>query len=135
MSSDLAFELVLCGALLAGLSVLARHLQPDFPLPTLCVGLAGGGLCVLWGVLGGHRRCRRVGAMVTTASVACLMAWQGVHSWADSLRGEPNARIVTALMTVLVVVCIGTCANLVHEATAPPTAKPVAGGSPGKSGN
>ena len=51
LNLDMALELVLCGVLLAGLSLLAQHLHPELSRPTLFSGLGGGGLCVLWGVL------------------------------------------------------------------------------------
>ena len=115
LSLEMAVDLVLCGALLAGLSLLAQHLQPDLQRATLITGLAGGGLCVLWGVLGRRgTRCRAV-AMVTLAAVLCVFVRQAVQSWEASAAGESKARMVTALMTVLVVFCVGMVANLARE--------------------
>lgn len=51
MSIKPVIELVLGGVLLAGLTVLARHVQPDLPRLTFYSGLVGGGLCVLYGAL------------------------------------------------------------------------------------
>lgn len=119
MSLEVALDLVVCGLLLAGLSFVARHLQPDLPRLTFFTGVAGGGLCVLWGIL---RRCGtpcRVGAMITLAAVACVLACQAVQSWEASAEGESKGRIVTALMTVLVVFCVGMLANLVREGKGP----------------
>jgi len=115
LSLELVIDLVLCGVSLAGLSLLAQHLQPDFPRVTLFTGLVGGGLCVLWGVLGGRTARVRVGAMVTLAAVVCVLVHQAVQSWEASAGGASNARMVAALMTVLVVFCVGMLANLKWE--------------------
>ena len=110
----LAFDLVLCGMLLAGISLLARHLEPDLPRMTLLTGLVGGGLCVFWGALGRRTTRCRVGALVTLALVACVLARQAVQSWGISFEDESHGRIVAALMTVLVVFCVGMWIKLAH---------------------
>jgi len=115
MSVDVALDLVLCGVLLAGLSLVARHLQPDLSSLTLFTGLVGGGLCVLWGVLGRRGTRCRGGAMVTLVTVACVLVCQAVQSWEASGEGGSKGRMVTALMAVLVVFCVGMLVNLVRE--------------------
>ena len=115
MSMDVADDLVVCGVLLAGLSLVACRLQPDFQRVTLFTGLVGGGLCVLWGVLGMRGTRCRVGAMVTLAAVACVFVRQGVASWGALDDGESKGRMVAVLVTVLVVFCVGMVANLVRD--------------------
>jgi len=109
---QLEIELVLCGVLLAGLTVLARHFQPDLPGLTVYGGLVGGGLCVLCGAL---RRATKVGlrsAMVTLTLLVCVFMLQAVQSWVASPEGDSKARTVAALMTMLVAFCGVTLANL-----------------------
>jgi peptidoglycan/LPS O-acetylase OafA/YrhL len=119
MSMEVAFDLVLCGALLVGSSFLAQRLQPDLQRVTLFTGLAGGGLCVLWGVLGRRgTRCHGC-AMVTLAAAACVCVRQAVQSWNASPAIESKGRIVAALMMVLVVFCVGMLANLAQEGKGP----------------
>lgn len=115
LSLEVAVDLVLCGVLLAGLSLTAQHLQPDFPRLTFITGLAGGGLCVLWGILGRRGTPCRVGAMVTLAAVACVLARQAVQSWEASAEGESKGRMAAALMAVEVVFSVGMLANLIRE--------------------
>lgn len=115
LSMEVALDLVLCGAFLAGLCGLAQHLQPDFQCATLVTGLVGGGLCVLWGVLGRRGTYCRGGAMATLAAVACVLVRQAVHSWAAAAAGEPKGRLVAALMMVLVAFCVGMLANVAQE--------------------
>jgi peptidoglycan/LPS O-acetylase OafA/YrhL len=115
MGLEGAIDLVLCGVLLAGLSFLAQHFQPDLPRLTFFTGVAGGGLCFLWGFLGRRRPGCRVGAMVTLATVACVFVRQAVQSWETSAGGEAKGRPVAVLVTLLVVFCIGVLANLTQE--------------------
>jgi hypothetical protein len=115
MSSEVALDLALCGALLAGLSFLAQHLQPDFHRATLLFGLLGGALCVLWSVLGRRgTRCRGL-AMATLAVIAIVFARQALRSWGAAASIGSKDRIVVALMVVLVGFCVGMVANLVRE--------------------
>jgi peptidoglycan/LPS O-acetylase OafA/YrhL len=119
MSVELAFDMVLCGVLMVGLSFLAQHLQLDFLRATLFTGLVGGGLCLLWGILERRGTPCCGGAMVTLAVVSCVFAYQAVQSWATSAEGEPRDRNVPLLMMVLVVFCVGTLVNLIRERKAP----------------
>ena len=116
LSVEVALDLVLCGVLLVGFSFLARRLHPDLPGLTFFTGLVGGGLCVLWGVLGRRGTPYRVGAMGTLVVVACVFVHQAVQSWEASTEGGSKGRMVAALMAVLVVFCVGMLANLVREA-------------------
>jgi peptidoglycan/LPS O-acetylase OafA/YrhL len=142
MKLQLAVDLVLCGVLLAGLSFLAKYLQPDFPHATLFTGLLGGGLCVLWGILGRRgTRCRR-SAIVTLAAVACVFVRQAVQSWDASATVGSKGPPVAMLMIVLAAFCVGTLASLVQEGRSlirEPSeiqirARPAAGSRPHKHG-
>lgn len=115
----MVIDLVLCGVSLAGLSLLAQHLQPNFPRVTLLTGLVGGGLCILWGVLGGRTARVRAGAMATLAAVACVLVRQAVQSWAASTEDASNGRMVAVLMTVLVAFSVGMLTNLAREGKGP----------------
>lgn len=112
LSLELTLDLVLCGFFLAVLSSLAYYVQPDLTRSTLITGLVFGGLCVLWGILGWCGLPSRVGAMSTLAAAVCVCARQAVQSMASAVRGESKDRMVIAMMTVLVVLCIGVLAKL-----------------------
>lgn len=115
MSLEVALDLALCGVLLAGLPFLARYLQPDLRRGTLLIGCVGGGLCVLWGILGRRGVRCRWGALVTLAAVACVFVRQAVHSWTASAAVGSKGRMVAAMMMLLAVFCVGMLANLVQE--------------------
>jgi peptidoglycan/LPS O-acetylase OafA/YrhL len=114
LSSDLVVDVVLCGVFLLTFSLVAQHLQPDFPRVTLVAGLVGGGLCVAWGLLASRRPRFRVGALVPLVVMACVFAVQAMRSWKNAGEGESKVRIVALLMTLLVVFCAGTVWNLVR---------------------
>jgi peptidoglycan/LPS O-acetylase OafA/YrhL len=115
----MALDLALCGALIAALPFLAQHLQTDFPRRTVVLGLVGGGLCVLWSVLGRRGSSCRRGAMVTLAAVASSFMFQAVQSWQATPALASKGRMAAALMVVLSAFCVGTLANLVREGKEP----------------
>ena len=114
MTPVLVMDLALCGALTAGLTLLAKHFQPDLPHLTLFTGLVGGALCVLWAVLGRRAMRCRLSSMVALTAMACVFVRQAVQSWGIAFEGESHGRIVAALMTVLVVFCVGMWIKLAH---------------------
>jgi hypothetical protein len=111
MNSDARIELVICGVLLIGLSLLGRHLELAFRTVPLLTALAGGVLCVVWGAA----RCR-VGAMVTLPAAAGVLAWEGVKLWITAADAEAEHRGAAILMTLLVAFCVGTLANVAQSA-------------------
>ena len=119
MRPVLVVELGVCGVLIAGLTLLARHLQPDLPRLTFFTGLAGGILCVLWAGLGRRTTHCRLGSMVTLGAVACVLLIQGVQSWKTSAAGGLIGRTVALLRTVLVAFCLDIMANLARERKGP----------------
>jgi len=119
MSPVVVIDLVVCGLLIAGLSLVAQRFQPDLPLLAFFTGLVGGVLCVLWAVLGRRATCCRLGSMVTLVPMACVFVIQAVQSWAASIDDGSNSRKVALLMTVQVVFCVGMLANLVQERKGP----------------
>ncbi len=114
LSFDLAFDLVLCGAVFAGLSLLARHVEPGLPRATWLTGLVGAGLCVFWGGLGRWIPHCRWGATVTLAVMAGVFGRQVVQSWGVAAGGEPKGGMAVALMGTMVVFSVGMLTNLVQ---------------------
>lgn len=119
LSWDVAADLVLYGVLLIGLSLTAQHMQQAFPRLALVTGVVGGGLCILWGILGRRGARCDLAAIMTLAAVACVLARQAVQFWVTSTEGGSEGRMVAAMMTVLAVLCLGVLANLVRERKRP----------------
>ena len=115
MSPVVVIDLVVCGLLIAGLNLVAQHLQPDLPRLTFFTGLVGGVLCVLWAVLGRRTTFCRLGSMVTLVPVACVFVIQAVQSWAAPVDNGSPGRKVALLMTLQVVFCVGMLVNLAQE--------------------
>ena len=119
MRLDVALDLMVCGGLLAGMSFLGQHLQADFRRSTLFAGLVGGGLCVLWGILGRRGTRCRWSAMGTLAAVACVFVSQVAKSWETSASVDPMGRAVGTLMMLAVAFCLGLVAILAWESRNP----------------
>jgi hypothetical protein len=119
MSTVLAVDLTMCGTLIASLSLVALHLQPDLPAVTFFTGLVGGVLCVLWGSLGRRTTCCRLASMMTLVPVGCVFLIQAVQSWTASIDDGSNCRKVALLMMLHVVFCAGMLANLARERKRP----------------
>lgn len=120
MRTELAIQLVLCGVLLAGLTILAQHFQPDLPRLTFHAGLAGGGLCVLYGTLSRWGKVGRGGAMVTLTLLVCVLARQALLSWGRGAgQDDSKTRIVMILTTVSMAFCLLTLAKLLQAEDKP----------------
>jgi hypothetical protein len=120
LSLELTLDLVVCGVSLAGLSLLARYLRPDFPLPTLGAGLGGGALCVLWGVWGLRGVWCRRSALVTLAVLAVLFAAQAAASWQREARLSSVGRMEAALLFVALTLNLGMLWTLLRANRPPP---------------
>jgi len=115
MSLNVALDLSLCGALTAGLPFLARHLQSDLPRRTVVLGVVGGGLCVLWSVLGRLGLSCRGAAMITLAGLVPVFVVQVVQSLQAAAALESEGRVAAVLMVVLFVSCASTLASVAQE--------------------
>jgi peptidoglycan/LPS O-acetylase OafA/YrhL len=132
MNRSLAFEFLLYGLLLAGVSWFIQRAAPDFGRTTLIAGLAGGTISVLWGVLVlcGYRR--RWWIILTLAAVGFTLLSQAVMAWMQPTGGDgaPPTRLIAVWITVLLVFTFAMLMNLLHgqgrEAEIPetPASKP-----------
>lgn len=113
---EVTLDLALCGVLIAGLPLLAQHLLASLAPRTVALGMVGGGLCIVWSVLGARGSRFRGGAMMTLAAVACGFIVQAVESWWAAGALGAMGRAPAVLMAVLSVFCIGTLANVAAKA-------------------
>ncbi len=116
MNRSLAFEFLLYGLLLAGVSWFIQRAAPDFGRVTFAAGLAGGAISVLWAllVLRGYRR--RWWMILTLAAVGFTLLSQAVITWMQPTGGEgaPPTRLVAVWITVLLVFSFALLMNLLH---------------------
>jgi len=115
LSLEGAIDLGLCGVLLAGLSLLARQGQPDLSPLTVPTVLVGGGLCILWAIMGRRGWPCHLSAMGTLAVVAGVLLFQAAQFWLNAAEAGSVGRMAAAVTTVWVVFCGVTLANLVQE--------------------
>ncbi|MCL5098089.1 MAG: hypothetical protein M1608_11300, partial [Candidatus Omnitrophica bacterium] len=114
MKSILTIGLVVYGAIIAGLSLLTHYLAPETARTILVTGLAGGALCILWGVLGMLGRGGRPWAVLTLIVVSFMLLSQTVMSWLGASGDEPVNTVVKVLVTIMFLLSIGTVTILAH---------------------
>ncbi len=114
---EVRLELALCGVLIAGLPMLSRHFGLDVRLTTVVLGLAAGGLCLLWSVLSRRRRCVLWGAIPTLAAATLVFVGQAFESRHAAPALEAKGRMTVAVRAVLSVFCAGTVVNLTRRAS------------------
>ena len=145
MNKTLGFELIVYGVLLAGLSLLTNHIAPAMARPTLVTGLAGGALCVLWGVLALLGNRRKVWAMLTLIPISYVMLSQTVTIWMEGIQDVTGRRTAALVITVMLVFSIGMLMMIAYagvrfdgqpaKPTNPELAKPQTPGKPGAKPN
>lgn len=114
MNKNLGFQLVVYSLLLAGLSFLTHYLAPELARPTLIAGLAGGALCLIWGLraVAGSRGKMLPG--LTLMPIAFVMLSQTVITWAGGGQDVPGRRPAAAVITVLVVLSVGMLMRIAY---------------------
>jgi hypothetical protein len=114
MNSEMFFELVVLGALLAGMMLVLQKLQPDLHRVLLFAAVFGGALCILWGVLGCLGVPSYSGAVMTLVPIAGVLAFHLIQSLKVSTPDEPNAGFIKVILAVLLLFTLGTIGNLLH---------------------
>jgi hypothetical protein len=95
--------LAVYGFLLAGLSYLTHYLAPALAKPTLITGLAGGALCLVWGVRAMQGSRGKAWAILTLIPVTFVMLSQAVLTWGGGTQQVPGRRMAAVVITVLCV--------------------------------
>jgi len=106
MNKALGLELAVYGLLLAGLGCLTHYLAPALAKPTLISGLAGGALCLLWGVRAMKGSRGKAWAILTLIPVTFVMLSQSVMTWSGGSQVVPGRRMAAVVITVLCVFSI-----------------------------
>jgi hypothetical protein len=103
MSKKMASVIVIYGVVLAALSLFIQQATPAFAQVVFVSGLAGGGLCVLWGIIAfaGHKR--RAWAVLTMAEVGFAVLTQVVPAWIDGSSTSLSGRLVLTFMLLMTV--------------------------------
>lgn len=102
------------GVVLASLSLIIRSLVPGFAKIPSITGIAGGGLCVLWGILAlaGHKR--RAWAVLSMIAVSFVFLNQFVHAWMVSADERSGILAGRLLLTLIMLLTVGMLMYLLH---------------------
>lgn len=89
------------GVVLAGLGLLVRQLAPAFGAVARIAGLAGGSLCLVWGLAAalGLKGC--AWAILTTIAMTVVLLSQTAHLWMESNAASLGVRWLVTAMTLL----------------------------------
>jgi hypothetical protein len=140
MNKTIGFQLVVYSLLLAGLSYFVHHLAPALARPTLIAGLAGGALCLVWGLraLAGSRG--KALAILTLVPVTFVMLSQTVITWGGGSQEVLGRQTAAMVITLLLVLSIGMLMRIAYAGvlfdvqpggpTTDQAAKPQATGKP-----
>lgn len=115
MKTSLAVDLVLYGAMLVGLSILAHRLSPHGVTTTLWVGITGGASSVLLGGLGLRGYPVRRWAIGAMAILSIVLLAQTVFGWLAVKAGVESAKSAALILTVLSVFAVGQLVNLIQN--------------------
>jgi hypothetical protein len=114
MSKRMASILIAYGVVLAGLGFVRHQIAPGFGNVTFIAGVAGGGLCLLWGIAALAGRKGRSWAVLTTVAMAFVMLSQTVPAWMVSAGEGSETLTVRLLVTTLMLLTIGMLMYLLH---------------------
>jgi hypothetical protein len=124
MNKTIGLQLTVYSLLLAGLSYLVYHLAPTLARPTLITGLAGGGLCLLWGVLAMLGSRRKVLALLTLIPISYVLLGHAISRWMGDEAEMSGRWIVTLVTTLLVVLSVAMVIRIAYAGAFTPEIAP-----------
>jgi hypothetical protein len=101
MNKTIGVQLLVYSLVLAGLSYLVRHLAPPLALPTLITGLAGGALCLVWGLRAVAGSRGKALPILTLIPVNFVLLSQTVLTWGGGTQEVPGRQTAALVITVL----------------------------------
>lgn len=107
------------GIVLVALSFFIQRVAPASTKVTFFTGMAGGGLCVLWGIIAfvGHKR--RTWIVLTMIAVAVVLLSQVVQAWLGS-AAAPSAGLTERLVpTLMLLMTVGMLMYVLHGERTP----------------
>lgn len=113
MSKKMAGIVMAYGIVLAALSLAVRSVAPELAKVTFITGIAGGGLCLLWGLvaLAGHKR--RVWTILTLVAVFIVMLTQTIQGWV-AVGDKSGTYAGPLLLTLMLLLTLGMFLYVMH---------------------
>ncbi len=114
MSKKMASIVIAYGILLALVSFAIQQVAPALAKVIFVAGLAGGGLCVVWGIvaMAGHKR--RAWALLTLIVIMIVVLSQVVPAWSTVGGETPGSLAGSLLLTFLMLLTLALLMYLVH---------------------
>lgn len=115
----MASIVIIYGILLALLSFTIQQVAPALAEVIFITGIAGGGLCVVWGIvaLAGHKR--RAWAILTLIAITIVVLGQVVPAWL-TIGGEKTQSLAgSLLLTFILLLTLTMLVYLVHGDRSP----------------
>ncbi len=107
MNKTIGLQLVVYSLVLAGLSYFAYELAPAQAQPTLIAGVAGGALCLIWGVWAVAGNERKAPCVLTLIPVNFILMGQTILGWSGGSQGMRDHRAAAIVITLLFALSIG----------------------------
>lgn len=114
MNKSIGLQLVIYSLLLAGLSCLVYHLAPTLARVTLITGLAGGVLCLVWGVWAMLGSRHKVWAILTLVPVSFMLLSQTVVGWSGGVSAVPGRGAAAAVTTLLLLLSLAMLMRIAY---------------------
>jgi hypothetical protein len=114
MNKTIGIQLVIFSLMLAGLSYLTYAQAPVFAKPTLIAGLAGGTLCLIWGLRAIAGSTGKALTLMTLTPVNFVLLSQVVRGFLGQRGAEPGGLAATVLVTLAFVVSMGMLTRIAY---------------------
>lgn len=107
MKKTIGLLLLIYGLLLAGLSYLVHLLAPEAARPTLITGLAGGVLCLFWGLRALTGSAGKALPLLTLIPVSFVLLTQPLALWSGGGEGVETRRLAAVVTGLLLALSLG----------------------------
>ena len=114
MSKKMASIIAVYGVGLAALSLFIQQTAAAFAQAVIITGLAGGGLCVLWGIIAFAGYKRRAWTVLTMLAVALVVLSQVVHAWSPSTDATSISLTGRLALTFMLLMTVGMLMYVLH---------------------
>lgn len=115
----MASVLMAYGVVLAGLGFVVKNVAPTFGQVTYLAGLAGGGLCVLWGLAAVAGVTGRAWAVLSVIAAAVVLLSQAVSAWLTSQSEGDGSLTIRLLVPGMLLMTMGMLLYLLHGERSP----------------
>lgn len=114
MNKNIGLQLVVYSLLLAGLGYLTHRLAPALGQPTLITGLAGGALCLVWGLRAVAGSRGKALPLLTLIPVSFVLLSQMVTGWLGGGEALSGRRAAASVITIAFVMSMAMLMRIAY---------------------